>query len=205
MYKLMRLAYPFSALKPNIGAETVEVHYEGHQQTYLNNLNKLLEEIGFSKDYSLEQLIENIDEIPIEVRGDVLFNAGGVINHNLYWQSMSPLNNNEPVGLLKEAITEKYGSFSNFKKEFIRQASLLQGSGYTFLVLNNEKELEIINTPNQESPYSYGLIPLMALDLWEHAYYLDYLNKRSDYINNFFNIVDFVNVNKVYEEKISNQ
>lgn len=205
MYKLMRLAYPFSALKPNIGAETVEIHYEGHQQTYLNNLNKLLEEIGFSRDYSLEQLIENIDEIPIEVRGDVLFNAGGVINHNLYWQSMSPLNNNEPVGLLKEAITEKYGSFSNFKKEFIRQASLLQGSGYTFLVLNNEKELEIINTPNQESPYSYGLIPLMALDLWEHAYYLDYLNKRSDYINNFFNIVDFVNVNKVYEEKISNQ
>ena len=144
----------------------------------------------------------NIDKFPIEKRGNILFNAGGVLNHNLYWFNISPLKNTHPVGKIASAIDIEYGSFENFKEEFIRKSSLLKGSGFTFLVVNKDGRLEIINTPNQETPYLYGLTPIMALDLWEHAYYLLYQNRRDEYINNFFNIVDFVEINKLYEETI---
>lgn len=202
MYDIPSLPYSYDALEPYIDEETVRIHYELHHRGYLNKLNNLLNKINFQKNDTLPELIQHIDELPIEERGEILFNAGGVLNHNLYWQSMSPLKNNHPVGNLSRAINEQFGSFENFKNEFIRQASLMQGSGYTFLVINTGGELEIINTSNQETPYLYGLIPIMALDLWEHAYYLLYKNRRNEYINNFFNVVDFVEINKLYEENI---
>ncbi len=202
MYDLIKLPYQYNALEPNIDEKTVLIHYERHHRGYLNNLNRLLEEVGYKGNYTLLELVQNIDEFPMNKRDDILFNVGGVLNHNLYWLSMSPEKNIIPNGKLKEAIDNEYGSFENFKNEFIRLANLLKGSGYTFLVVNREDKLEIINTPNQETPYVYGLIPIMALDLWEHAYYLSYQNRRSDYINNFFNIVNFKEIGKLYEEAI---
>ncbi len=202
MYDIPRLPYSYDALEPNIDEKTVSIHYEKHHLNYLNNLNNLLKEINFNKNYSLKELVQNIDEIPIEKRGNILFNAGGVLNHNLYWLSMSQNKNNHPIGKLEVAINDKYGSFENFKKEFIKQATLLKGSGYTFLVIDKNNNLEIINTSNQETPYLYGLTPIMTIDLWEHAYYLLYQNRRTDYINNFFNLIDFVEINKLYEETL---
>lgn len=200
MYEALKLPYAFDELEPYIDAETLGIHYELIYKKYINNLNNLLKEINFQKNYTLVELVEHIDEIPIKIRGKVLYNLGGILNHNLYWLSMSPFKNKTPVLKLKEAIDNQFGSFENFKQAFIDSASLLEGSGYTFLVINENGELEIINTPNQETPYIYGVRPIMALDLWEHAYYLLYQNRRNEYIENFFNIVDFKEINKLYEE-----
>ncbi len=202
MYEAMKLPYAFDALEPNIDAETLGIHYEIIYKGYLNNLNNLLQELNFTKNYSLVELVEHLDEIPLSKRGEVLFNLGGVLNHNLYWLSMSPSQNNQPSSKLKEAIDAQFGSFQNFKEAFIKTANLLEGSGYTFLVINNEGNLEIINTPNEETPYLYGITPIMALDLWEHAYYLLYQDRRQEYINNFFNVVNFEEINRLYEEHL---
>ncbi len=202
MYDIPKLEYKYDALEPYIDAETVKIHYELHHRGYLNKLNNLLNNIHYNYKYNLVGLIEHIDDFPLEVRGDILFNAGGVLNHNLYWNSISPNKKNNLVGKLKDAILKQYGTYEQFKEEFIKTANFLQGSGYTFLVLNRDNELEIINTPNQETPYSYMLTPIMTLDLWEHAYYLKYHNRRGDYINNFFNIVDFSKINELYEKNI---
>lgn len=200
MYDIPKLEYSYDALLPYLDAETIRIHYELHHRGYLNNLNDILNSLNYNYRFTIEELVQNIDEFPIDLRGNILFYAGGVLNHNLYWHSMSPNKNIFPVGKLQEAIINQYGSFENFKEQFIIKANNLLGSGYTFLVINNEGNLDIINLSNQETPYSYNLIPILALDLWEHAYYLKYHNRRSEYINNFFNIVDFVKVNELYEK-----
>ena len=201
MYQKMKLKYGYEDLEPVIDSKTVNIHYNKHYQKYLDNLNKVLQELNYDFRYSVIELINHIDEFPIQKRDNILFNAGGVINHELYFNSMTPLINERPVGELKKAIDETYGNYENFKQEFIKTASYLVGSGYTFLVLNKENELEIINTSNQETPYLYGLTPILALDLWEHAFYLKYQNRKDEYINNFFSIIDFENVNKLYGQK----
>lgn len=202
MYKPINLKYDYNALEPYIDTETIFIHYNRHYKNYLDKLNNLLLSINYDFSDSIVDIVKNIDKFPLNIRGDILFNAGGVINHELYFLNISPLKNNEPVGKLKDKINKKYGSFDNFKKEFKKQSSLLVGSGYTFLVINSKKDLEIINTSNQESPYLYGLIPIMTIDLWEHAYYLKYKNHRDLYIDNFFSIVDFNEINKLYEQNI---
>lgn len=202
MYDIPKLNYSYDALEPYIDAETVKIHYELHHSGYLNKLNNLLNDINYDYRFSIEELIKNIDDFPLENRGDILFNAGGVLNHNLYFSIISPNKNNQLVGLLKQAVLKEFGTFDNFKQEFIKTANLLQGSGYTQLVINPNKQLEIMNTSNQETPYIYGFIPILALDLWEHAYYLKYHNRRNEYINEFFNIIDFSKVNELYEQKI---
>lgn len=199
MYKQKPLPYTYDSLEPFISATTINIHYNKHYKGYLDRLNNILNNIGYKFNDSIENIIINIDSFPIQYRGDILFNAGGVINHELYFDSMSS-NNNLPKGKLLEKINKTYGSFENFKQEFIKSTKILVGSGYTFLVLDKNKNLKIINTSNQESPYSYGFVPLLNLDLWEHAYYLDYQNKRDDYINNFFSIVDFDNASLIYEK-----
>ena len=202
MYKLPPLRYSYNALEPYIDATTVDIHYNKHHMGYLTRLNNALNGVNYDYQYSLEELVKHIEDFPIKLRGNILYNAGGVLNHNLYWYSISPNYNNKPVGLLKQAIDAKYGNYDKFKEEFIKEASLVVGSGWTFLVINHKGELEIVNTSNQETPYLYGLTPIMALDLWEHAYYLKYQNKREEYILNFFEIVDFDNINRLYEQKI---
>ncbi|NLL44595.1 MAG: superoxide dismutase [Mollicutes bacterium] len=201
MYELPPLRYALNALEPYISERTVDIHYHRHHQGYLDKLNNFLNSVNYDYRYSLEELINHIDEFPINIRGQILYNAGGVLNHNLYWNSIGPGNKNIPVGTIKEAIDKEFGSFENFKEEFMKQAGLVVGSGWTFLVINGEGKLEIINTSNQETPYLYGLKPIMALDLWEHAYYLDYQNRRDQYISNFFQIVDFDMINKLYEKE----
>lgn len=199
MYKLLPLNYKDNALEPFISAYTINIHYNKHYQNYLNKLNEVLTKLNYDYRYDLVDLIKHIDDFPLTDRDTILYNAGGVLNHELYFSNISPNKNNKPTGKLNEAIIEKYGSYENFKDEFIKMTDYLVGSGYTMLVLN-KGELEIINTSNQETPYIYGLVPIMAIDLWEHAYYLDYQNERKNYILNFFEIIDYDVVGKEYEK-----
>ena len=194
MYKAKPLKFSFNALEPYLSEETVRRHYIIYTN-YVKRLNDLIE----NNKYTLEETIKNIDEFPMENRDKILFLASAILNHELYFENIG-LNKSEPVGKLKQKIEQQYGSFENFKEEFKKQASYVIGSGYTFLILNNN-DLEIINTSNQENPYSYDLIPIMNIDLWEHAYYIDYFN-RQEYIDNIFSIIDFEEVNNNYEKNI---
>lgn len=198
MYEKIKLDY--NSLEPFIDDETLDLHYNKHYGKYLDNLNELLVK-GNYKFTSLYDLIENIDKINLNDRGEILFNLGGVINHSLYFYVLSNLGNNIPSGELGLEINKVYGSYDNFKKEFKKSALNLQGSGYTFLVLDNNK-LKIINTSNQDSPYYYGFIPILALDLWEHSYYLKYKNDKEKYIDAWFNLIDYNKVNKLYIESL---
>jgi len=199
MYKPKPLKYEYNALEPYIDEETINIHYNKHYLGYLKRLNDLLESLNYNFLLTPKELIQNIEIFPIDKRDDIIFLAGGVINHELYFDGMGP-GNNKPSGKILEQINEKYGSYEKFKQEFIKNATLLVGSGYTSLVITKKGDLEIINTPNQDSPYLYDLIPILALDLWEHAYYLKYRNRKDLYIEAFFNIIDFDSLNKRYEE-----
>lgn len=187
----------YDAYEPYISSYTMNIHYNKHYKKYLDNLNNLLSKYNY--EYSKEELVKNIDMFPIKERGNILFNLGGVLNHELFFNILGYGDMSENF---KNKINENFGSFDKFKEEFIKEANLLVGSGYTFLVLNKDNDLEIINVSNQDTPISYGLVPIMNLDLWEHAYYLDYQNDRKTYINNFFSIIDFNKVSDIYEKEI---
>ena len=203
MYKSVALPYSYNSLEPILNEETINIHYNKHYLGYLEKLNNFLNSYNYDYRYTKSELVKHIDEVPLNVRDDVLYNLGGVLNHELYFYSMSDKNINIPIGILRNKINEQFGNYDNFKKEFIKTANYLVGSGYTFLVVNKNGDLEIMNLPNQETPYLYDLIPIMALDLWEHAYYLVYRNRRSEYIDKFFEIIDFNNINKNYENALS--
>lgn len=198
MYPVKPLPYPYNELEPQISSDTLHYHHDKHYQKYVDNLNKALE-ANNKTNMSVVDIVKHIDEFPIQERGTILFNAGGVLNHELYFDTMGE-SNHTLMGSFKEAILKEYGSQENFEKTYIEEAQKLVGSGYTFLVLNKENQLEIINTANQDTPYSYGLIPVMTIDLWEHAYYLDYQNRRDDYIKAFFQIVDYKKVEEAFEK-----
>lgn len=199
MFEMKTLPYNYSGLEPIISTTTVNIHYNKHEKGYLDRLNKFLSEAGYNGNYTIPEIILNIDKFPMEYRGDILYNAGGVVNHDLYWNSMGKLS--LPNGKLLGKIVNVYGSYDSFKKKFIEEANKVIGSGYTFLVMDNKNNLNIINLSNQDSPLSYGYEPLFTIDLWEHAYYLDYQNRRADYINNFFSIVNFDEASRKYESK----
>lgn len=199
MFEKFKLDYV--SLEPYIDDKTLDIHYNKHYQKYLDNLNKLLKEGNYSFS-SIYDLIENIDKVNLNDRGEILFNLGGVINHSLYFYDISDKNNNKPIGKIKDDIEIYFNSYDEFKDKFKESAMNLQGSGYTFLVLDDKKNLKIINTSNQDTPYYYGFIPIITLDLWEHAYYLKYQNRKSDYVDAWFNLIDFVKVNKLYEKEI---
>ncbi len=194
MYKVNTLLYSYNALEPVIDEETVNIHYNKHHKKYAENLNKLT-----ISTIPLEQIPKRINEFPLKDRGQILYNAGGILNHNLYWQSLNETPG-LPKGKLLNKINNDYGSFENFKKIFINKSKNLVGSGYTFLVSDNNGNLTIINLPNQETPLSYDLTPLFTVDLWEHAYYLKYRNERNKYIENIWNKANFDNASKIYEK-----
>lgn len=196
MYQLPILHYSFEELEPFIDTHTLALHYHKHEQNYLNQLNNLLQKNNYDYRYSLSELYYHINEFQEEDRENIRFNLGGVLNHNLYWKSMNPLPN-RPQGKLKIAIEKEYTNYDNFWKEFKKKALSLKGSGYTFLVLTNNNDLDIINMQNQENPLSLGLMPLFNIDLWEHAYYLNYKNEKENYIDNFEKIADFTNANVI--------
>lgn len=195
MYSSVELNY--SSLEPFISDDTLKEHYKIYLK-YLKTLNELLSTTD--NIYSKSYLIQHIDVLPLSIRGEVLYHLSGVVNHELYFFGMSNDNNNTNINnRLVSDIVESFGSLDNFKNEFKEKALNVKGSGYTFLVIDNNKKLRIINTSNQDNPYYYGYIPIMALDVWEHAYYLDYYSNREEYVNNFFEKVDFVKLNINYE------
>lgn len=200
MYKALTLPYNYDYLEPIIDVETMYLHYQKHYMNYLNKLNITLEKLNYNKNESLISIINNIDQFPIEFRDDILYNAGGVLNHELYFKQFTNKENNIPKSNLKEQIEKQFGSYEELKKALKMQASYVVGSGWTFLVLNKQGELEIMSTSNQETPYLYGLKPVLAIDLWEHAYYLKYHNRREEYVDSIFEIMDFEVIGNNYEE-----
>lgn len=199
MKEVINLPYAYDDLEPDINEETVDIHYNKHHKNYAKKLNEYLKKSNYDYKYKLEEIPKHIDEFPLIYRGDILYNAGGVLNHNLYWESLSK-SKNMPNGKLLEKINNKYGSFENFRKSFNETAKYLVGSGYTFLVANKNGDLNIVNMVNQETPISYDFIPLFTIDLWEHAYYLQYKNEKNKYIDAFWNKANFDNASKVYNE-----
>lgn len=199
MYKEKPLKYSYDALEPFIDTRSLSLNYQKYYLKYLDKLNQLVP----SPTEDLEKLVQNIDSYPFKDRGEILFYAGGVLNHELYFDSMSDKKNNQPVGKLKDKIDEQYGGYQTFQQQFKNVAKNLVGSGYTQLVVNKEKQLDILNVTNEETPYLYGLTPIMAIDLWEHSYYLNYQNRKDEYIDAFFEVIDYEKINEKYEEIIS--
>ena len=195
MYKLEKLNYSYDELEPYIDSHTLGLHHNKHQKNYLKKLNELLIKNNYDFRYTLEELPKHIMEFNENDREDILFNLGGVINHNIYFKSISP-NKELPSIFMNSLIINSFENYENFIKELKQKAMSLKGSGYTYLVLDKGK-LKIINLFNQDNPYNYNLIPLLAIDLWEHAYYINYENKKDIYIDNLLEILDFKNANEI--------
>lgn len=198
-YELPPLPYAFDALEPHIDAQTMEIHHDRHHATYVNNLNAALEGHDDLSSKSVEDLISNLDAVPENIRTAVRNNGGGHANHSLFWTILSPNGGGNPTGEVADAINESFGSYEKFKEEFAKAAAGRFGSGWAWLIVDNGK-LAITSTPNQDSPLMEGKTPILGLDVWEHAYYLKYQNKRPDYIQAFFNIINWDEVNRRYKE-----
>ena len=188
-YTLPDLPYPFDALEPHIDARTMEIHHDKHHQTYVTNVNNALEGSELA-DLPIAELLVSLDRVPEDKRNAVRNNGGGHYNHTLFWESMSPSGGGEPGGELASAIDAAFGSFSDFKDKF-KAAGLGQfGSGWSWLV-HDGSALAVVPTPNQDNPITAGKTPLLGVDVWEHAYYLLYQNRRPDYIEAWWNVVDW--------------
>lgn len=190
-FELPPLPYPEDALEPHIDARTMSIHHDKHHATYTNNLNAALEGQTDLADMDIEELLGNLDSVPESIRTAVRNNGGGYANHNLFWEIMTPDGGGEPGGELADAINEAFGSFSAFKEAFTKAATTRFGSGWAWLYVDEDGDLAVGSTPNQDSPLMDGNVPILGLDVWEHAYYLNYQNRRPDYINAWWNVVDW--------------
>ena len=197
-YELPELPYAYDALEPHIDKETMNIHHTKHHNTYITNVNAALEGHEDLASKSVEELISDLNAVPEDIRTAVRNNGGGHANHSLFWKLLSLNGGGNPTGALGEAINSKFGSFDEFKEKFAAAGKTRFGSGWAWLVLSNG-ELEVTSTPNQDSPLMEGKTPLLGLDVWEHAYYLKYQNKRPDYINAFWNVVNWEEVSNRYE------
>ncbi|WP_414053594.1 superoxide dismutase [Macrococcus equi] len=193
-FELPKLPYAYDALEPHIDKETMEIHHTKHHNTYVTNLNAAVEGTEFA-DLSIEDLMKKINEVPADKKTAVVNNGGGHYNHSLFWTLLAP--GKEATGEVVDAINAKFGSLDAFKEEFANAAKTRFGSGWAWLVVNNG-ELEVVSTPNQENPLMEGKTPILGLDVWEHAYYLNYQNRRPDYISAFWNVVNWEKVNELY-------
>jgi superoxide dismutase, Fe-Mn family len=198
-FTLPPLPYPTSALEPSIDAMTMEIHHGRHHKAYVDNLNKALEGHADLQNKSIEQLLREINKVPDNIRQAVINNGGGHANHSMFWEIMGPRAVGQPSGPLADDINKTFKSFDEFKAQ-IKQKGVGQfGSGWAWLVLAGG-QLKIISTPNQNSPYMEGQVPVLGVDVWEHAYYLKYQNKRPDYIDAWWNVVNWANVAKRYAD-----
>ncbi len=188
-FQLPNLDYDYNALEPHIDARTMEVHHSKHHQGYVNKANALLGETEWA-DKSTIEILTHLDELPEDIRIGARNNVGGVCNHSFFWKCLSPGGSGEPSGELESLINEEFGSFEKFKEQFSVAAASQFGSGWAWLVMKNG-QLEIIGTANQDSPLSLGYTRLLALDVWEHAYYLNYQNRRPEYVDAFWNVVNW--------------
>ena len=196
-FTLPQLPYGFDALEPNIDARTMEIHYEKHHQGYTNNLNGAIEGTNL-EGKSIEAILENLDMNNAAVRN----NGGGFYNHSLFWKVMSPNGGGKPTGEIANAINDSFGSFEAFKESFSTAAKTRFGSGWAWLCVHKGGKLEVCSTPNQDNPLMPGIgctgTPILGLDVWEHAYYLNYQNRRPDYVNAFFNVINWDEVSARY-------
>lgn len=194
-FKLPSLPYAYDALEPSIDALTMEIHHGKHHNAYVSNLNAALEKHSELSGKSLEQLVANLDNIPEDIRGAVRNNGGGHFNHSFFWTVMSPNGGGEPTGDLATAIGEAFGDFASLKETFAKAAATRFGSGWAWLGLKNGK-LTVLSMPNQDVPMMEGLTPILGIDVWEHAYYLKYQNRRPEYVANWWNVVNWEEVAK---------
>jgi Fe-Mn family superoxide dismutase len=201
-YVLAPLAYPYDALEPHIDARTMEIHHSKHHQGYVNNLNTALEKHAGLQDKDVNALLADLAAIPEAIRTAVRNNGGGVANHNLYWKVMGPGGGGEPGGSLASAIQKAFGDFATFKETFSKAGITQFGSGWAWLVVDGNGLLKVMSLPNQDSPVSTGLKPVMAMDIWEHAYYLKYQNRRADYVAAWWNVVSWPEVGRIYEAQM---
>lgn len=199
-HELPKLPYGYDALEPHIDARTMEIHHTKHHQTYVNNLNAALEKHPQLENKSVEELIKDLNSIPEDIRTAVRNNGGGHVNHSMFWLIMSPDGGGEPDGKLSDSINSAFGGFSDFKDQFSKAAVGRFGSGWAWLCADRGGKLTITSTPNQDNPMSDGLAPILGLDVWEHAYYLKYQNRRPDYISAWWNVVNWKQVAKNYSD-----
>ena len=196
-YTLPALPYAFNALEPHIDAKTMEIHHGKHHQTYITNLNNAIQGTDLGNQ-SIEALVAGIDKVPENIRMVVRNNGGGHANHSLFWTIMGPGAGGEPSGPLGAAITSDVGGFAKFKEDFTKAALTRFGSGWAWLSVNKDGKLVVESTPNQDSPLMHGNTPILGLDVWEHAYYLNYQNRRPDYVGAFFNVINWKAVAERY-------
>ncbi|EAE8346807.1 superoxide dismutase [Listeria monocytogenes] len=197
-YELPKLPYTYDALEPNFDKETMEIHYTKHHNTYVTKLNEAVAGHPELESKSAEELVANLDSVPEDIRGAVRNHGGGHANHTLFWSILSPNGGGAPTGDLKAAIESEFGTFDEFKEKFNAAAAARFGSGWAWLVVNGGK-LEIVSTANQDSPLSDGKTPVLGLDVWEHAYYLKFQNRRPEYIDTFWNVINWDEANKRFD------
>lgn len=201
LYKLPDLPYAYDALEPYISKEIMVLHHDKHHAAYVNNLNAALENYPELASKSAEEFIRDLNAVPEDVRAAVCNNAGGHMNHSMFWQIMKPNGGGDSSGELAEEINKYFGSFAEFQIKFNDAGAKRFGSGWVWLVKTKEGKLEVISTANQDNPMSEGLIPVMGNDVWEHAYYLQYKNARADYLKAWWNVVNWQEVEKRFKNK----
>lgn len=200
-FELPKLPYEYDALEPTIDKETMNIHHTKHHNAYVTNLNAALEGHADLQAKSLDELLKDLNALPEGIRGAVQNNGGGHKNHSLFWTTLSPNGGGEPTGVLADKIKEAFGSFEAFKEEFQKAAATRFGSGWAWLTVNNGK-LEVTSTANQDNPIMEGKTGILGLDVWEHAYYLKYQNRRPDYAQEFWNVVNWDQVQKNFDEAV---
>ncbi len=199
-HELPSLPYDYNALEPHIDAETMKIHHSKHHQGYVNNLNAALEKHPELADKSLEDLLGDLDSVPENIRTAVRNNGGGHANHSLFWPCLAPGSGGTPSGELAGAIDSAFGSFDAFAEAFSKAAATRFGSGWAWLCVDNSGGLVVTSTANQDNPVSEGLNPILGLDVWEHAYYLNYQNRRPDYVKAWWNVVNWEQVSENFAE-----
>ncbi len=198
-FELSPLPYNYDALEPYIDAQTMQLHHDMHHQTYVNNLNAAVEKHSQLQSKSPEELIKDLNNLPQDIVSAVRNNGGGHVNHTMFWQIMAPNAGGEPTGAVGDAIRENFGDFESFKQRFNDAGTKQFGSGWVWLVRTSDGKVEITSTPNQDSPMTSGHFPIMGNDVWEHAYYLKYQNKRAEYLKQWWNVVNWDEINKRFE------
>jgi len=199
-YELPPLPYDYNALEPHIDEQTMRIHHDKHHNTYVTNLNAALEGLSSVQNLPVEQLLRQISQVPEEKRTAVRNNGGGHANHTMFWQIMGPGGGGQPTGAVATAITQTFGSFDSFKEQVTKAATTRFGSGWAWLTLDGSGKLAVESTANQDSPYMEGKTPILGVDVWEHAYYLKYQNRRPDYLAAWWNTINWNAVNKRYEQ-----
>jgi superoxide dismutase, Fe-Mn family len=201
-HELPALPYPTNALEPHIDARTMEIHHGKHHAAYINNLNNAIKGNAELEAKSSEELVKNLSAVPEAIRAAVRNNAGGDVNHKAFWITMTPGGSKEPTGKLADAIKSTFGSFDEFKAKFEEAGVKRFGSGWAWLIVDGGGKLQIVSTPNQDSPLSDGHTPVLGNDVWEHAYYLNYQNRRPDYLKAWWNVVNWDIVGKRYDAAV---